>query len=536
MFEGNLQQDAHELLQCLLAYIQDATKAVNKHRKTAKIAPAASSIAIPVTTGEDFDNENMADIVAAAVRNVMSSSNPVPIDTENSVTRFRTEMTSDAVKQELEECFGTSDFAPMAVNGCKEETSSKLDGDSLEVFPTETPHLTNGWDTDHKSYSQNPACAATTILTQGARISSKSVVPTEPEEMCKTKSSSSSIVKAKSSSELTTSIGASKNHDDGEFAKENSDELEAHADSLSEKLRLLTQSKSDTGVRGSDHAKGGRVTKKRRPRGANVVGRNQPGIADMFTQQLAGVTDKAVNGDSGVNTQERLCNGTNENEESSAVGNGENEEPSCPARNFIDAFAPNTSLHTTVKRKQTARKSAGNYRLSLSHRSGSKTNGGDRDNRDCSTIAEDNVDDNVATAMQEFDSPTTKAANEDRSIALENGKSAVVRLKKMAVSDYFEQAALRRLTEDYVEHLFQGSMALRTRCLECEGFTERKEAYQDIGVPVRNERRDDEDEDDDSEETEGEMSIGCVLILGVIVASIPATVLCSCGLCNVCFN
>ena len=500
MFEGNLQQDAHELLQCLLAYIQDATKAVNKHRKTAKIAPAAASIDVPVTTDEDFDSENMADIVAAAVRKVMSSSNPVDMD--NDVTSCHAEMTSDAVKEELEECFGTSDFASMAMNGLTGETSFKLDGDSLKGFPTENSHLTNGWDTDHKSYSQNPS-AAPMISSPRAGISSKSVFPTEPEKLYKKKTSSSAIVKAKSSLELTTSIGASKNHGDEALVKETSAELEAHADALSEKLRLLTQSKSDTGVRGLDHPKGGRVTKKRHARFANVVGRNQPGIADMFTQQRAGGANKLVNDDGGVSMP--LCNGTNANEEVSAVGNDGNGGPSCTARNFLDAFAPNTSLHATVKRKQTARKSAGNYRLSLNHCSSGKINGGDHDNRDCSAIPEDDVDENAATAMQEFDSPTMEGANEQRSIALANGKSAVVRLKKMAVSDYFEQAALRRLTEDYVEHLFQGSMALRTRCLECEGFTERKEAYQDIGVPVRNERRHDEDDDDDSEETEGEI-------------------------------
>lgn len=37
---------------------------------------------------------------------------------------------------------------------------------------------------------------------------------------------------------------------------------------------------------------------------------------------------------------------------------------------------------------------------------------------------------------------------------------------------------------DLMETLFQGQLVLRTRCLECESFTERREDFQDISVPV----------------------------------------------------
>ncbi|XP_070765390.1 ubiquitin carboxyl-terminal hydrolase 1 [Enoplosus armatus] len=37
---------------------------------------------------------------------------------------------------------------------------------------------------------------------------------------------------------------------------------------------------------------------------------------------------------------------------------------------------------------------------------------------------------------------------------------------------------------DLMERLFQGQLVLRTRCLECESFTERREDFQDISVPV----------------------------------------------------
>uniref|UniRef100_A0A8D0HL84 Ubiquitin carboxyl-terminal hydrolase n=1 Tax=Sphenodon punctatus TaxID=8508 RepID=A0A8D0HL84_SPHPU len=38
---------------------------------------------------------------------------------------------------------------------------------------------------------------------------------------------------------------------------------------------------------------------------------------------------------------------------------------------------------------------------------------------------------------------------------------------------------------EMVEKLFQGQLVLRTRCLECESFTERREDFQDISVPVQ---------------------------------------------------
>ncbi|XP_043942737.1 ubiquitin carboxyl-terminal hydrolase 1 [Protopterus annectens] len=50
---------------------------------------------------------------------------------------------------------------------------------------------------------------------------------------------------------------------------------------------------------------------------------------------------------------------------------------------------------------------------------------------------------------------------------------------------------------DLMEQLFQGQLLLRTRCLECECFTERREDFQDISVPVQED--DPPHEDDNSE-------------------------------------
>ncbi|XP_046570361.1 LOW QUALITY PROTEIN: ubiquitin carboxyl-terminal hydrolase 1-like [Haliotis rubra] len=61
---------------------------------------------------------------------------------------------------------------------------------------------------------------------------------------------------------------------------------------------------------------------------------------------------------------------------------------------------------------------------------------------------------------------------------------------------------------DFVEKLFQGTMMLRTRCLECEFFRERKEEFQDVSVPLRREQKsdDEEEQDEDSDDDDSCLS------------------------------
>ncbi|XP_050405156.1 ubiquitin carboxyl-terminal hydrolase 1 [Patella vulgata] len=52
---------------------------------------------------------------------------------------------------------------------------------------------------------------------------------------------------------------------------------------------------------------------------------------------------------------------------------------------------------------------------------------------------------------------------------------------------------------DFVEKLFQGTMMLKTKCMECEFAKERQEDFQDVSVPLRREK---EDVDSDEDETD----------------------------------
>ena len=110
--------------------------------------------------------------------------------------------------------------------------------------------------------------------------------------------------------------------------------------------------------------------------------------------------------------------------------------------------------------------------------------------------------------------PTTpvKTLKEMKTDALEN--RAFIKLEKCDSPKYFPifgggdgkrvvvPCLLNQMkgSEDVAHKMFQGQMALRTRCEECECFTERKEDFQDVSVPVKREAK-----DDDSDEEEGEL-------------------------------
>ncbi|KAK3106251.1 hypothetical protein FSP39_016033 [Pinctada imbricata] len=61
----------------------------------------------------------------------------------------------------------------------------------------------------------------------------------------------------------------------------------------------------------------------------------------------------------------------------------------------------------------------------------------------------------------------------------------------------------KRNKKDFVEKLFMGTMMLRTKCLECECSREKLEEFHDISVPVKKEENnesDDDDSDDDGDQ------------------------------------
>nr|KAG5687218.1 hypothetical protein BaRGS_012370 [Batillaria attramentaria] len=51
-----------------------------------------------------------------------------------------------------------------------------------------------------------------------------------------------------------------------------------------------------------------------------------------------------------------------------------------------------------------------------------------------------------------------------------------------------------------IEKLFQGSMMMRTKCLECENCTERRESFQDVSVPLKEKGSGGSDSESDEEQ------------------------------------
>ncbi|XP_060572800.1 ubiquitin carboxyl-terminal hydrolase 1-like isoform X2 [Ruditapes philippinarum] len=70
---------------------------------------------------------------------------------------------------------------------------------------------------------------------------------------------------------------------------------------------------------------------------------------------------------------------------------------------------------------------------------------------------------------------------------------------KRALAEMLNSPVKSRSKYDLIERTFQGSMMLRTRCLQCESSTERQEDFHDVSVPVRIEKSDSDDEDEVTE-------------------------------------
>ncbi|NXH71508.1 UBP1 hydrolase, partial [Hydrobates tethys] len=82
---------------------------------------------------------------------------------------------------------------------------------------------------------------------------------------------------------------------------------------------------------------------------------------------------------------------------------------------------------------------------------------------------------------------------EESSVKCENGNKEEYREPPSPVESHNEKGTEKEPKKEgtelavfeLVEKLFQGQLVLRTRCLECECFTERREDFQDISVPVQ---------------------------------------------------
>ena len=104
----------------------------------------------------------------------------------------------------------------------------------------------------------------------------------------------------------------------------------------------------------------------------------------------------------------------------------------------------------------------------------------------------------------------TPQKNSPKKLDLDNSSNYLKRRNLLADFDIKDENDLQKAIEemynspvksrskcDLIERLFQGSMILRTRCLQCESSTERKEDFHDVSVPVRLEHSDSDDDDEE---------------------------------------
>ncbi|KAK7889915.1 hypothetical protein WMY93_025475 [Mugilogobius chulae] len=85
---------------------------------------------------------------------------------------------------------------------------------------------------------------------------------------------------------------------------------------------------------------------------------------------------------------------------------------------------------------------------------------------------------------------STTAKNQDKAETEDKAEESVdEKSKETTLENKCEDESTKtHAVLDLMEHLFQGQLVLRTRCLECESFTERREDFQDISVPVLDEQ------------------------------------------------
>uniref|UniRef100_A0A8C5PII7 Ubiquitin carboxyl-terminal hydrolase n=1 Tax=Leptobrachium leishanense TaxID=445787 RepID=A0A8C5PII7_9ANUR len=93
-------------------------------------------------------------------------------------------------------------------------------------------------------------------------------------------------------------------------------------------------------------------------------------------------------------------------------------------------------------------------------------------------------------SLSKHGSTTAKPETESGSKSQRHDQSSESGQKNAEQADHAEVAtgttSQNESTEyELVEKLFQGQLVLRTRCLECESYTERREDFQDISVPVQ---------------------------------------------------
>ena len=104
-------------------------------------------------------------------------------------------------------------------------------------------------------------------------------------------------------------------------------------------------------------------------------------------------------------------------------------------------------------------------------------------------------------------SPVQDQQLKSKAIAL--AKNAVVKVQRCSLGSDGKAVSLSsvqrlmRSVPDFVKLMFEGVMALRTVCCECERFTQREEEYQDISVPVKKPDRNDSDGEDDDDQLGG---------------------------------
>lgn len=461
MFEGYLQHDAQELLRCLLCYIQDALKENSRVRMKYK------ELEMKKTTTKESSLNNITKYFGTGLQKS---------SLETNITRkdVKTALFVEKKEQESVCLLGT--------------VSPPIKLKSKTVTETVTSVQYNG-----KNCETVTNCRVTTENTQVQRSYD------ETDSMCQVKSSSSSV-STKSTCKVTlckkncpvTPVSSACVLDTGNGRRRTRHSLlkptpgssnidvtpksetrgskRKKIEATDKDLPLSQDMKCSSAKRSSPGA-GGNVN------GLAGGGKSQPSVLSMFGKREAGCRRLGMRGavvtkiHNGVEAPQSLhdkptCGSTKLTETSIPDHTGDGPSVIPDPSIIPDPAVPVMEVSAVLPQSLILNQEAA---------SGGIRSQGKR----CPGVLEHVSEKNLKSA------------------ALQDIKQAKVKLEKCdtvcnsPLKSVSAHEAIKKLGvpedkhKDFVEHLFQGMMMLRTRCMECECSRERQEVFQDVSVPLK---------------------------------------------------
>lgn len=518
MFEGYLQHDAQELMRCLLCNIQDAERELNKRRpvKTFARRPTTSSscvVANPIMAL--FLNKKANDKCSEDSRN--GTETPTTVNSPEAARTVRTNLfpQNDLLDSvDLDERLKQSNAASLPLD--MEDMPSVAVGNDNADLPCDRTSATEKYspNVEQKRRRSRGKCSKTEKISPAAENSNFN-----NSNLCKLAPDNISFEDCfrNASKHCPSDNGISTTTDMGSMSEM---ELSSSIDNKMTCVPRETRSKRRSLNKSATELPPSGEEKKQKVNDAGAVsGPQQPTILTMFHKKDVSCKRLGMRGailQKSVKTENRPDTANfSDNMDMEVYPIRDNEHKRGDMVEIIDDMkTSNCSSSPTNEENCFIKKERMSVIENCLHDS--------PDKKCISPRAKGliNADDSNSQFVT-YTSPRRKKLSEIKNevmteetlknTALEDIEHAVVKLEKCdalcsspreSVSAKRALATLssptrRKKAQDIVEWLYQGTMMLRTRCLECESAKERREDFQDVSVPIKKIKDDSDDEDEE---------------------------------------